>query len=96
MKKLGREFLQSRAFRIGVLGCLIVSTMVCTAFAEELGSSASSIDGAAITAAFTSGFNDMVINSVTMISAMVPIALTLGGTLFLVRKAMNWFKAMAK
>ena len=49
MKKLGREFLQSRAFKIGVLGCLIVSMMVCTVFAEEVTSP--SIDTAGITAA---------------------------------------------
>ena len=94
MKKLGREFLQSRAFKIGVLGCLIVSMMVCTVFAEEVTSP--SIDTAGITAAFTNGFNSMVTNSISMISAMVPSALTLAGTIFLVKKAMSWFKGMAK
>ena len=38
----------------------------------------------------------MVTNSISMISAMVPIALTLAGTIFLVKKAMSWFKGMAK
>lgn len=94
MKKLGREFLQSRVFRIGVLGCLMVSMMVCTVFAEE--ATTPSIDTAGITAAFTNGFNSMVTNSISMISAMVPIALTLAGTIFLVKKAMSWFKGMAK
>lgn len=95
MKKQGREFLRSRAFKIGVLGCLMVSMMVCTVFAEETGSTPS-IDTAGITAAFTNGFNSMVTNSISMISAMVPIALTLAGTIFLVKKAMSWFKGMAK
>ena len=54
MKKLGRKFLQSRAFKIGVLGCLMVSMMVCTVFAEEV--TAPSIDTAGITVAFTNGF----------------------------------------
>lgn len=93
MKKLGREFLQSRAFRIGVLGCLVVSMMVCTVFAEETGAT---IDAGAITTAFTSGFQTMVTNCIAMISAMVPIAVTLGGLVFMVGKAMKWFKSIAK
>ena len=95
MKKLGREFLRSRAFRIGVLGCLMVSMMVCMVFAEEP-TTTPSIDVSGITSAFTNGFNSMVTNSISMISAMVPIALTLAGTIFLVKKAMSWFKGMAK
>lgn len=94
MKKLGREFLQSRAFRIGVLGCLVVSVMVCTVFAEE--TTGTTIDAGAITTAFTSGFQTMVTNCIAMISAMVPIAVTLGGLVFMVGKAMKWFKSIAK
>lgn len=94
MKKLGREFLRSRAFKIGVLGCLAVSLMVCTAFAEE--TTGTTIDAGAITTAFTSGFQSMVTNCIAMISAMVPIAVTLGGLVFMVGKAMKWFKSIAK
>lgn len=95
MKKLGREFLQSRAFKISVLGCLVVSMMVCTAFAEEV-TGGTTIDAGAITTAFTSGFQTMVTNCIAMISAMVPIAVTLGGLVFMVGKAMKWFKSIAK
>lgn len=95
MKKMGREFLRSRAFRVAVLGCLAVSLLCCTALAEEV-SGGTSIDVNGITSAFTNGFNSMVTNSIAMVSAMVPIALTLAGVLFLVKKAMSWFKSMAK
>lgn len=96
MKNMGREFLRSRAFKIGVLGCLMVSMMVCTAFAVGEDTTGTTIDVSAITSAFSSGFQSMVTNSISMISAMVPIALTLAGTIFLVKKAMSWFKGMAK
>ncbi len=94
MKKLGREFLQSKSFKVAVMCCLAMSMMVCTAFAAE--GDPATIDVSAINTAFTNGFNSMVVNSISMISAMTPIALTLAGTIFLVRKAMGWFKGMAK
>ncbi len=93
MKKLGREFLQSRSFKIAVLGCLAVSMMVCTAFAAE-GDPASST--ATITAAFQTGFQQIASDAVGLIAVAVPIALGLAGTIFLVRKAMSWFKSMAR
>lgn len=68
------------------------SALMMAASAEET----TSIDVSAINSAFTSGFQSMVTNSISMISAMVPIGLTLAGTIFLVRKAMSWFKGMAK
>lgn len=78
-----------------MLGAMILSVMCVSAFAAD-SSSATTIDTAGITSAFVSGFNSMVTNSINMVSAMVPIALTLAGVLFMVKKAMSWFKGMAK
>lgn len=78
-----------------MLGAMILSVMCVSAFATG-DSSATTIDTAGITSAFVSGFNSMVTNSINMVSAMVPIALTLAGVLFMVKKAMSWFKGMAK
>ena len=78
-----------------MLGAMILSVMCVSAFAAE-SSDATTIDTAGITSAFVSGFNSMVTNSINMVSAMVPIALTLAGVLFMVKKAMSWFKGMAK
>ena len=76
-----------------ILGMSMVLAIMCVSgFAEE----APKIDTAAINAAFVTGFNDMVTNSISMISAMVPIALTLAGVTFVVRKCMGWFKAIGK
>lgn len=73
---------------------MILSLMCVSAFASE--GTTPAIDTAGITSAFVNGFNSMVTTSISMISSMVPIALTLTGVLFLVRKAMSWFKSMAK
>ncbi len=89
-----KKFFESRRAKMALMFCLAVSLLVCTAFAAE--GDPATIDTAAITTAFTSGFNSMVTNSISMISAMVPIALTLCGVIFLVKKAMGWFKSMAK
>lgn len=78
-----------------MLGAMILSVMCVSAFATD-SSSVTTIDTAGITSAFVSGFNSMVTNSINMVSAMVPIALTLAGVLFMVKKAMSWFKGMAK
>lgn len=86
-----KEFLKSKYFKVTMMVCCMSAFLCVCASAEE-----STIDVSAINTAFTSGFQSMVTNSISMISAMVPIGLTLAGTIFLVRKAMSWFKGMAK
>lgn len=93
MKKMGREFLRSRAFRVAVLGCLAVSLLCCTALAVEDTTGGSS---ATIVSAFQTGFQQIVSDATSIIVVSVPIALGLAGTIFLVKKAMSWFKSMAK
>lgn len=92
-----REFVQAKTTKVIVAASLAAPMLAASASAvgEDTGTTAT-IDSAAITAAFTSGFNDIVVNSIAMISAMVPIALTLAGCVFLVKKGMNWFKGVAK
>lgn len=75
---------------------MVLSIMCVSAFAAGDTSTTPSIDTAGINAAFVNGFNSMVTNSISMLSSMVPIALTLAGVLFMVKKAMGWFKGMAK
>lgn len=93
MKKMGREFLRSRAFRVAVLGCLAVSLLCCTALALDDTTGGSS---ATIVSAFQTGFQQIVSDATSIIVVAVPIALGLAGTIFLVKKAMSWFKSMAK
>lgn len=89
-----KQVLRSKVFRIVMLSCLVLSMMVCTAFASEGGGTASS--SAAIISAFTTGFQQIVTDATGVIVAAVPIALGLAGTIFLARKAISWFKSLAK
>lgn len=91
-----KKFFGNRWTKRALLFSLVVSMMVCTAFAVGEDTTGTTIDVSAITSAFSSGFQSMVTNSISMISAMVPIGLTLAGTIFLVKKAMSWFKGIAK
>ena len=95
MKEKMKGFIQSTELKVAVATPAVCTAVMGLASAAE-GDTSSKIDTAAINAAFTSGFNDLVINSIGMISAMTPIALTLAGTIYLVRKAMGWFKGIAK
>lgn len=95
IKNVLGEFLRSRELRMTMLSAMAMALVCVVAFAAEGGSGAS-IDVGGITSAFTSGFNNMVTNSISMISAMVPIALSLAGVLFLVKKGMSWFKSIGK
>lgn len=90
MKK-GREFLRSRAFRIGVMCCLAVFLMCSMAFAAE-GDTTSSV----VTSAFQTGFQQIASDALNMIGIIVPIALSVAGVIFLARKAMGWFKSLTK
>ena len=92
-----KRILESARVRRAAVALMVA--MVCCASAlaaDGDGGTTGTIDSSAIVTAFTNGFNSMVVNSINMITAMVPIALTLAGTIFLVRKAMTWFKATAK
>ena len=91
MKKVLAKIRGSMYAKVMVVTAMVSCFVVGSCFAEE-----TTIDATAITSAFTSGFNSMVTNSIAMISAMVPIALTLAGVVFLVKKGMSWFKGVAK
>lgn len=81
--------------RLRVLVCVCMVLLAMCVSVSAAGETAT-IDTQAITTAFSEGFNTMVTSSISMISSMVPIALTLAGVVFMVRKAMSWFKGMAK
>ena len=92
-----REFVQAKTTKVMVAASLVAPMLAASASAvgEDTGTTAG-IDVSAITSAFTDGFQSMVTNSISMISAMVPIALTLAGIVFLIKKGMSWFKGVAK
>lgn len=91
MKDRVKAFVRSRYFRLVVVSCFVMSLLCMSAFAEDATSTTSQI-----TSAFQTGFQQMVADSLSLISVMVPPAISIGAVVFLVRKAMSWFKSMAK
>ena len=88
-----REFAQAKATRVMIIAPAAMTAMMAMANAEEPAGSSST---SGIMSAFSTGFQGIVSDGLTMISAMVPIALSLAGVIFLVKKAMGWFKGMTK
>lgn len=84
----------------GLLRTVEVKTAsVATIAAVAMTGAASAADESAgasttITTAFQTGFHDMASQALSMIAVIVPIALGVAGTVWLVRKAMGWFKSM--
>lgn len=88
-----KKFFGSKWTKRALLFSLVVSMMVCTAFATgEDASTATST----IISAFTTGFQQIASDAMSMIAAAAPIALGIAGTIFLAKKAIGWFKGMAK
>lgn len=84
-----RKFIQKKQVQMFLALTMIMSVMA-------VGASAADVTNATITTAFTTGFTSLASDALTMIAAIVPIALGVAGTIFLVRKAMSWFKSLAK
>lgn len=74
--------------------CAGAASICCTAL--MVAASAEDTTAATITTAFQTGFQQMASDALGMIAVIVPIALGVAGAVFLVRKAMAWFKSLAK
>lgn len=95
MKKGMKEFLdftRKHMRKVVALSVLAVMTMI-PAFAAVEG--VEGVDTAAIGTAFTSGLTSVVTMSIELITSILPIAITLFGVMFLVKKAPKWFQKMA-
>lgn len=86
-----KKFMQKKQVLLFFALTMIMSVMAVGASAAE-----GDVTNATITTAFTTGFTSLASDALTMIAAIVPIALGVAGTIFLVRKAMSWFKSLAK
>lgn len=90
-----KEFFKRKMRKVGALcmSAMAMSAMAVSAFAAEGDTTAGS---ATVISAFTSGFQSIVSDAMSMIGAAAPIALSLAGVIFLTKKAMSWFKGIAK
>lgn len=78
------------------MSAMMVMAMCVSAFAAGEDTSGVSGTSATVISAFMTGFQSMASDAMSMISAIVPIALGVAGVIFLARKAMGWFKSLAK
>ena len=90
MKKV-KEFLQEKAVRIPLIVGTLSAGLACVACAEEVPAGSE-----AVKTAFASGFQTMASDALSMIAVIVPIALGVAGVVFLSKKAIGWFKGLAK
>ena len=77
-----------RTVEVKTASVATIAAVAMTAADESAGASTT------ITTAFQTGFHDMASQALSMIAVIVPIALGVAGTVWLVRKAMGWFKSM--
>lgn len=89
-----KEFLRSRKMRVTMLMSLAMAIMCMSAFAEDGGATTSS--AAVLTSSFQSGFQQIVTDAMSVLGTIIVVALPLAGAIFLARKALGWFKSMAK
>lgn len=86
-----KKFMQKKQVQM-----FLVLTMICSMMAVGASAAEGDVTNATITTAFTTGFSSLASDALTMIAAIVPIALGVAGTIFLVKKAMGWFKSLTK
>ena len=91
MKKL-KEFMKNRTARISMMVATLAASLSCVACATGETPTGSE----AVKTAFASGFQTMASDALSMIAVIVPIALGVAGVVFLSRKAIGWFKGLAK
>lgn len=79
--------------KLAALAVVLSVTMVA-AFAEE--ATGGSLDMSAINTSLSSGLNNVVTQAISLLSLMLPFALSFFGVKWLCVKATGWFKSMAK
>lgn len=92
MKEKIKDFVKSAEMKCA--GVASVAAMAMTGFANAEGPSAST--SSTVITAFQTGFQSMANDALSMIAVIVPIALGVAGVVFLSRKAIGWFKSLAK
>lgn len=90
-----KSFIKRNLRKVAALcmSAMVLSATAVSAFAVGEDATAGS---ATVISAFTSGFQSIVSDAMSMIGAAAPIALSLAGVIFLTKKAMSWFKGIAK
>lgn len=92
MKKV-KAWVNAKVARLA--GCISAGA-VALAGAASAAEGDTATGSAAVMSSFQSGFQTMANDALSMIAVIVPIALGVAGVIWLARKALGWFKSMAK
>lgn len=93
MKKI-KEFVQSVELKVAIAAPVVCAAVMGGASAvDETGGSASS---SAVISAFETGFQQIKSDAFAIIAVAVPVAVSIAAVIFISKKAMGWFKSMAK
>lgn len=87
-----KEFFKSKEMRRVVMMCMAMCVMAISCFAADGDASST----ATITSAFQSGFSSFTSDALSMLGIAITAAIPLAGAIWLARKAMSWFKGVAK
>lgn len=91
MKEKIKSFVKSAEVKCACAASVAAVALTGLASAEDAATTSDTV----ITA-FQTGFQSMASDALKMISVIVPIALGVAGVVFLSRKAIGWFKSLAK
>lgn len=73
-----------------------VASVAAIAMTSLASAAEGDVTSATVTTAFQTGFQQMASDALGMIAVIVPIALSVAGVVFLSRRAIGWFKSLAK
>lgn len=90
--KKAKGLLRTAEMKAAAVGA--VAATVMTGVASAVGEDGA--DSSAVTSAFATGFEQIASDGLAMIAIIVPIALGVAGTVWLVKRAMGWFKSMTR
>lgn len=89
MRKV-KEYVQSKALKVGVVLATAIPAVTAVANASDVSGSDT------VTTALTTGFTQMKADAMSVIATIIPIAITVAGAIFVTKKGMSWFKSLAK
>ena len=83
-----KEWIHSKYMRFLVMTGVLTGLLMASASAAG--------ENEALTTAMTTGFTQIKTDALAMLGVIVPIALSIAAAIFVVRKAIGWFKSLAK
>lgn len=86
MKNKIKMFAKSVECKVAVVASAVTGAMMIAANAMDT----------EVSTALSTGFTSMQSDAMSVIAIIVPIALGIAGTIFVLRKGLGWFKSLAK